>query len=145
MFSLMLGLDLGNIIIHFCTILSLAAQNINSGTFRGLITVIPVVRLILWDPFAAALQMVQELKPQLVNLRRQQRELLMKSNDYKNDCTNNILIYRLDSLASSMKSSTDPTSDLGRLYVYRVIGLPEEWRLVLCFKPNEVLEFLGHG
>uniref|UniRef100_A0A6N2LJD2 Uncharacterized protein n=1 Tax=Salix viminalis TaxID=40686 RepID=A0A6N2LJD2_SALVM len=76
---------------------------------------------ILWDPFAAALQMVQELKPQFVNLRRQQRELLMKRNDYKNDCTNNILIYRR--LASSMKSSTDLTSDLGRLYAYRVIGL----------------------
>ncbi|KAJ6306087.1 hypothetical protein OIU77_018387 [Salix suchowensis] len=76
----------------------------------------------------AALQMVQELKPQFVSLRRQQRELLMKSNDYKNDCTNNILIYRLDSLARNA-------------FFFQ----PEEWRLVLCFKPNEVLEFLGHG
>ncbi|KAF9681450.1 hypothetical protein SADUNF_Sadunf05G0002700 [Salix dunnii] len=113
---------------------------------------------------ALSTEMVQELKPQLVNLRRQQRELLMKSNDYKNDCTNNILIYRLDSLASSMKSSTNLTSDLGRPYMYCVIGLvflavvfvfvtffrcvflsAWKWRLVLCFKPNEVLEFLGHG
>ncbi|KAJ6737726.1 hypothetical protein OIU85_019752 [Salix viminalis] len=109
---------------HCCDI----AGSLNRGTFRGLITAIPVVRLILWDPFAAALQMVQELKPQFVNLRRQQRELLMKSNDYKNDCTNNILIYRLDSLASNA-------------FFFQ----PEEWRLVLCFKPNEVLEFLGHG
>ncbi|KAJ6917924.1 hypothetical protein NC651_012201 [Populus alba x Populus x berolinensis] len=67
-----------------------AAQNINSGTFRGLIAAIPVVGLlILRDPFAVALQMVQELKPQ------QQRELI------------DFLIYRLDSLASRMKSSTD--------------------------------------
>lgn len=60
--SLMLGSDPVNTIIHFCIILSLAAQNINSGTFRGLIAAIPVVGLlILRDPFAVALQMVHEL------------------------------------------------------------------------------------
>jgi hypothetical protein len=99
MFSLMLGSDPVNTIIHFCIILSLAAQNINSGTIRGLIAAIPVVGLlILRDPFAVALQMVQELKPQFVSLSRQQRELL------------DFLIYRL---ASRMKSSTDMSDAFG--------------------------------
>ena len=102
MFSLMLGSDPVNTIIHFCIILSLAAQNINSFNFRGLIAAIPVVGLlILRDPFAVALQMVQELKPQFVNLCRQQRELI------------DFLIYRLDSLASRMKSSTDMSDAFG--------------------------------
>lgn len=57
--------------------------------------------LILRDPFAVALQMVQELKPQFVNLCRQQRELL------------DFLIYRLDRLASRMKSSTDMSDAFG--------------------------------
>lgn len=63
---------------------------------------IPVVGLlILRDPFAVALQMVQELKPQFVNLCRQQRELI------------DFLVYRLDSLASRMKSSTDMSDAFG--------------------------------
>ncbi|KAJ6928485.1 hypothetical protein NC652_012571 [Populus alba x Populus x berolinensis] len=63
-----------------------------------------------------ALQMVQELKPQFVNLCRQQRELI------------DFLIYRL---ASRMKSSTD-MSDAFR-------SCREELRLALCSKENEAV------